>query len=323
MKTPFHVLRTARDRFRALLQQQSTPEREWQRLFADCPFIFSLSLPLRIHQDDIHPLARPGRAEPDFLIFPKQARSLSTYGVVELKRPDTKLIRIPRRDVLSLSANVSDAISQAKKYAMEVKGNVLLRSDELLVIGNNLHVFVIAGMSHEIAAKVTSDLLQAQFENLLPGNCRIIPYDTLLSAFESHVPPAVHVLNTFLPLSQATLRRFLQEVEGAYREYKGYVLSDETCKTWTKLENEYCWLLGPDSHYERVISRSEFEIADSDVSERRGFLATEAPNPSMFAQRVCGFLLTVVQKAREFGISTSLPVDFGTLWRGTGAYASD
>lgn len=325
MRSPQQALREARDRFRALLQDRNTPEREWQHLFADCPAIFSSSLPVRIHEDDIRPLARPGRAEPDFLFFPKRPSPLSSFGVIELKRADTRLIRIPRRDVLSLSPDATDAIAQARKYAMEFKAKVIVRPDELLVIGNEMHVFVIAGMSDEIASKVGNEILRAQFANLLPGNCRIIPFDTLLASFESRITPAVHLLNTWLPQSRATLARFLSEIESAYQGYTGYILSDEIYDFWADLEKEFVWLLGPGTSYKEAISpHSWFEITGSELGEDgRRPLATEAPNPSMFAVDVCSFVRNVVQRTREFGIESPLPVDLGALWRRTGAYASD
>lgn len=325
MKTQQRTLREAQDRFRALLQDRNTPERQWQKLFADCPFIFSSSLPVRIHEDDIHPLARPGRAEPDFIFFPKQPSPLSTFGVIELKRADTRLIRIPRRNVLSLSSNATDAIAQAQKYAMEFEAKMIIRSDELLVIGNAMHVFVIAGMSDEIAGRVNNDILRAQFANLLPSNCRIIPFDTLLAAFESRITPAVHLLNTWLPQSCATLSRFYSEIETAYQGYAGYNLDDEIYDFWVRLEKEFIWMLGPNASYKKAISpRSYFEIADSKLSQDgRKPLAMEAPNPSMFALEVCSFVRNVVQRTKEFGIEPTLSDDLKTLWQHTGAYASD
>jgi hypothetical protein len=245
--------------------------------------------------------------------------------VIELKRADTRLIRIPRQDVLSLSSGAADAVAQARKYAIELKAQPIMRPDELLVIGNEMHVFVIAGMSDEIATKVTNDILRAEYANLLPENCRIIPFDTLLAEFESHIKPAVHFLNTWLPQSRATLARFLAEIEAAYNGYKGFVLSDEVYDIWADLEKEFVLLLGPDASYKGAISpHSWFEITGSepDASGPRP-LASEAPNPSMFAAEVCTFVRNVVERMKQFGIPSGLPDDVETLWRGSGAYASD
>ena len=46
-------LNDAYERFRCLSRNRESPESEWQQLFTDCPFIFSESLAIRIHKDDI------------------------------------------------------------------------------------------------------------------------------------------------------------------------------------------------------------------------------------------------------------------------------
>jgi hypothetical protein len=325
MITRRETLNNARERFQSLLQHRSTPESQWQSLFADCPFIFSESLPVRIHEDDIRPLARLGCAEPDFIFFPKRPDPLGSYGVIELKRADTRLIRIPRKDVLSLSSDANDAIAQAKKYAIEVKVIPIIRPDELMVLGNDMHIFIIAGMSEEIATKVTNEILRTQYEGLLPANCHIVPFDTLFRAFESRIPPAVHLLNTWLPQAHATFQTFLTEIEQAYNGYKGFWLNDEILDTWMGLEKEFSWMLGPDVHYREAIPpRSTYEIRGSEPgTDGRRPLATEAPNPSMFAAQVCMFINNVLLKTREFGIKSSLPADVKELWQRSGAYASD
>jgi hypothetical protein len=325
MTTQRNTFNNARDRFQALLQDRATPESQWQCLFAECPFIFSESLPVRIHEDDIRPLARLGRAEPDFLFFPKHPGPLASYGVIELKRADTRLIRIPRKDVLSLSSDANDALAQARKYAIELKATPIVRPDELMVLGNDMHIFVIAGMSEEIAAKVTNEILRTQYEGLLPANCRIVPFDALFRAFESRIPPAVHLLNTWLPQAHATFQTFLTEIEQAYDGYEEFLISDEILDKWMGLEKEFAWMLGPEAHYREAIPpRSEYEIIGSEpMADGRRPLATKAPNPSMFAAHVCTFVKNVILKTREFGIKSSLPADVKELWQRSGAYASD
>ena len=319
------ALSAARERFRALIQDRHTPESEWQALFADCPVILSRSLPVRIHEADVVPLARPGRPEPDFVFFPTTSSSpLSPYGVIELKRADTSLVRIPRKDVLTLSADASAAIAQARKYATELGTDLITRPEEIVIIGNSLHLFVIAGMSDELARKVTNEMLQQQYRDLLPGQCQIIPYDTLLRAFEAGIPPAIHILNTQLPYSVGTLRRFLMAIQTYYESYRGYWLDEYTANLWESLEKEFLFLLGPVAAYDRRIVRRRWEIIGSEPDDAgRRPLATEAPNPSLFALEVCGLVRRAIEEARKVGIQSSLSDDFETLWRRTSAYASD
>lgn len=314
---------TARERFRMLIGTPETLEVEWQRLFADHPCILSEGLPLNIDEGDIKPFARPGRAEPDFLMFPQSGDPLSPSGLIEIKRPSTRLLKIPRRDVLTLSSDASTALAQARKYASDQMAEVLIRPDRLVMIGNPFHIFIIAGMSGEIANKVTTELLRLQLRELLPDGVTLIPYDILLKAFESKFPK-VHVLHTTLPHANASLEHLLRALENAYRSYEAYALSDSLLDQWASLEEEYFRLSHVRPEESRLINRQQFEI-DGSVPDELGRrpLATEAPNPSMFALSVCRFIANVVVSGREVGIASSLSSDVSTLWTGCGAYPSD
>ena len=68
-------LRRARDHFHELLQRD-TLEAEWQRFFAEHPYVLSRALPLRVEADEIVPLGRPGHAEPDLVFYPQRKASL-------------------------------------------------------------------------------------------------------------------------------------------------------------------------------------------------------------------------------------------------------
>src|ERR1051326_9155833 len=114
-------LRIARDRFADILKREGSLEREWQQLFTEVPFILSESLPLRLKPSQIVPLGRPGRSEPDFVFYPDpSAGAISSYGVIELKRPSTSILSAPRRQVLKLSSDAETAHAQAKLYAAEL-----------------------------------------------------------------------------------------------------------------------------------------------------------------------------------------------------------
>ena len=138
------------------------------------------------------------------------------------------------------------------------------------------------------------------------------------------MPPVIHILNTYLPNSHATLLQLIGIAEEAYLNYEGSMLNDEVVDLWEKLESEYIWLLGPDEKYRKVINRSGFEVTGSKPAENgRRPLATEAPNPSMFAMQVCSFVKSVIDKSYEIGANPTLSNNLKQLWRGSGAYASD
>jgi hypothetical protein len=318
------VLLEARDRFHTLLDNPRTLEVEWQNLFTECPCILSESLPLRIHPDDIHPLGRPGRSEADFLFYPHEPTALSPYGVIEIKRPNTRILRVPRRDTLVLSADAATAMAQARVYAMNLERQYSARADRLVVIGNELHVFLIVGMSDDIARKATTDLLRAQLAGLFPQNFRLIPFDTLLSLFEDNIKPHVHILNTSLPQATATLIAIIENIEQTYNKYQGFWLDDSKIDLWTLLEAEFLAAAGPYSYGTPVVERRGFEIIGSNPdSTGRQPIATEAPNPSMFAMQVCTFVSRAISTGRAYGVVSHLPLTVSELWSLSEAYASD
>lgn len=180
-------LRNAHKEFERLLSQQAK-EPVWQQFFTEHPYILSRSLPFRLEPQDIIPLARPGRTEPDFIFYPKELSTLPFYGLIELKRPDSKIVTLTRAKVAILSRDAATAIQQAIFYDSSVK-----KSANILFLGNNSHIFVIMGMTSELQAKLDSSLREMILSNL-PKNVQIIPYDYLLAIFEKTLPRKFHVL---------------------------------------------------------------------------------------------------------------------------------
>jgi hypothetical protein len=176
------------------LVDRNGKEAEFQRVFRNHPFILSRALPLRHEPTQVVPLGRPGRSEADFLMFPKGQNPLGVYGVVEIKRPSTLVVVERRKGVLSLSCDAATAIDQAKTYAKELRPPPPLNSRGLVMLGNREHLFVVAGLSTAIAQRLGSALWSDQCEDLLPSNCQLIPYDTLLELFRLTVPPQLHIL---------------------------------------------------------------------------------------------------------------------------------
>ena len=110
----------ARERFASLLDTNAS-EKDWQLFFSECPYVLSESLPLRLQPSDITPLGRPGKNEADFMFHPKKEKSPSFYGIVELKKPDSKLLSIPRKNVLRLSSDAQTAFAQSKFYLEQLE----------------------------------------------------------------------------------------------------------------------------------------------------------------------------------------------------------
>lgn len=185
-------LLAAVERFDQLLRAESK-EADFQRLFKDCPYILSRSLPLRLEPSEIVPLGRPGRSEPDFAIFPENQSPLNGYGIIELKRPGSRVFTKPRKGVVTLTRDAQTAISQSEVYGRGMQQD-LIETDHLLMLGNRQFIFVIMGLSKDLADVLGSQLYSDQVAGLLPSNCQLIPYDTLFQSFQETVPPQLMVL---------------------------------------------------------------------------------------------------------------------------------
>jgi hypothetical protein len=184
------ALREARDEFRDLLAAGAR-EGEWQSLFTRHPYVLSNSLPVRISIADIVPLGRPGQSEADFVFYPKDTLQPGSYGVIELKRPDSRILRVPRKEVITLSRDAATALAQAQSYASEL-GTVLRQSrSSHLFVGNPAQLVLIMGASSELKSMLIEDAHRSSIDRLFPENCHVMPYDMLLELFERSVPPKI------------------------------------------------------------------------------------------------------------------------------------
>lgn len=110
-------MREAPDWFASVLRRTNTTGPKWQRFLADCPCVFSESLPLRLHLSEIHPLGCPGLGEFDFVFCPRQLQQVPhVHGAIDLKRPGTRTLVTPRETVLPLSRGARTALSQVQFY---------------------------------------------------------------------------------------------------------------------------------------------------------------------------------------------------------------
>jgi hypothetical protein len=186
------ILRNAHKEFEKLLTRQTT-ELEWQEFFTAHPYVFSLSLHLRLEPQDIIPLARRGESEPDFIFYPRKLTPPPFYGVIEIKRPDSTIVTIPRSNIAILSRDTATAIEQAKCYGDTVRP-AIMKSDNILFLGSELYMFVIMGLTSELKLKLDNSFLQNMIQNEIPRNLHILPYDSLLKRFEQAIPPKLHIL---------------------------------------------------------------------------------------------------------------------------------
>lgn len=220
LQTP-ESLKQARDRFAELLKKD-TSELDWQRFFTQCPYVISESLPLRLQPGDIIPKGRPGISEPDFIFYPQRQLSPYPYGVIELKRPSSTILNTPRKNVLTLASDVHTALAQGVLYADQLERDLIMRMDQVAILGSERHIFVILGMSSEIARKVTNELLKKQFERLMPAGMRLIPYDSLFRLFSERIPPLIQFAIPLTPSCSTTDILGKQKISPILFEISGY-----------------------------------------------------------------------------------------------------
>ena len=213
-------LHDAYDHFRTLLSRR-TLERDWQQFFHNSPFVLSRSLPLRLDPREIIARATPGKSEADFIFYQRIGGTVSAYGTIELKRPDSRILTFPRKDVVLLTRDADTAIKQAEKYAK----SIMLPNDTLF-LGCSQYLFVIMGLSSELTHAFAKDIAQAQFNRLLPERCQLLPYDILLRRFESTLPAHCIVLVPTLPTDEEIVSS-MQATDTLQRDAIQRLFSDE------------------------------------------------------------------------------------------------
>ena len=183
------MLRRARDEFAHLLAVP-TNESTWQRFFASNRHALSASLPLKLLPCDIVPLGRPGRSEPDFLIYPGSDRSAKLHGIIELKTPDARVVRQPRRNVLTLSDSAQTAVRQVLKYDQGYDNFAPMQ--RTLSFQAASHLFIIIGRASELMSIEPS--LLGDLKTLFPPGIRFLGFDELFHNLDRQLPKSVVVL---------------------------------------------------------------------------------------------------------------------------------
>ena len=188
----------AREEFRYLLEQPRTLESEWQKFFAANPYVLSSALPLKVEPSDIRAFGRPGKSDPDLIIYPNKSVEGSPYGVIELKRHDAKVLKTPRKNILDLTSDMHTAIRQAQEYARTLEAE-LAQSGNITFLGNDLHIFIVMGLLDKVQEKLQQDVLLAQWRRLLPPGVRLLPYDHVFRCFSSQLPQSIIFLTPVHP----------------------------------------------------------------------------------------------------------------------------
>lgn len=291
---PGRELRAALEEFGDLLATSNSKEADFQRLFAERPYILSRTLPMRLAPGDIHPLGRPGKSEPDFAIFP--AGDLTAgYGLIELKRPDSQIVTEPRKGVVVLSRDASTAVEQGLVYGEQMMNPLLGLDDKVVMLGNQRHIFIIMGLQSELVEGVSHEIYQRQLARQLPGGCRLIPYDTLLNAFKATVPPQIMVL---VPsVEDSGLPAMVRLLEGSVWDWRRFHHNQKARDFWAV-------------SYERVqaIARkgAAHEYPTLPPPRSYGVVRGDFDTSEQFARAIVSFLEVLAADADGYGLNHGL-----------------
>jgi len=286
-------LQRAAERFDSLVRQ-SAKEADFQQLFAECPYILSRTLPLKLEASDIRPLGRPGRSEADFIAFPKSRGITSGYGIIELKRPSARILTEPRKGLIILSSSARTAFAQGVAYRQDLLQRPPLLSQQTLMLGNRAHIFVIMGVSSELAQKLGAELYAKQIAQQLPSGCQLIPYDTLFEAFRETIPPRLSIL---LPSYEgSSFESLLRHVEAHMLDWHLFDVTEEALEFWEAVQRE----ASASSPIGSVFSSDAFRITRG---PHTGQLAQETPAP----HELMGTLLRLFRQLSEEASRRAIP----------------
>jgi hypothetical protein len=156
------------------------------------------------------------------------------------------------------------------------------------MLGNSMTIFVIMGLSSELADKLSGDIYAQQISNLLPTNCQIIPYDTLFHSFHAAVPPRIFVVVPRIDVFESSsVDVLLGDVEPLLYWWDIFLVTEQAIETWRRVESRVRRIAGTGGI---LIDRKNYLLSD-------GSLATETDNPQHF----CDAILTVLRRLRHLG----------------------
>ena len=282
MRPSLQDLHKARDKFSDLITNHAA-ESYFQQLFSQCPYILSEALPVRVSSAEIIPMGTPGKSEPDFIFYPKSNDSIGDYGVIEIKRPSTKILTKTRKNIVTLTRDAETAVSQGGYYLEKYKEEGKIRNTRSLVLGSKGHIFIIMGLSEQLKDRFFDELSWQQLEGRIPQNCRLLPYDIVLDAFTRAIPTRFHLIT---PSFESTcivgiadggksfgnpfLSEFLSEIlDEAFREKCSVFVAEHMDALYQKIREGKCHvpiigfnpdIQGIDTVWPKIVALPEYQV---------------------------------------------------------------
>jgi len=197
----------ALDRFDSLIRAPQTREQEWQGFFSSNPFVLTDYLPLRLTA--VYPQVQLESGRPDFAFFefPNPPVELGYYGVIELKRPQDKILRVYSEKHIFPSAAMSLAREQVRHYLDDLTRTHEISNQYSLAMATAGYAFIIIGRTEEVIRKCGSDLHKLQLRQMLPGGMQLVTFDDLFARFGHNVGDRSRLFILDVPTLRATTDR--------------------------------------------------------------------------------------------------------------------
>lgn len=185
---------SALEEFASLLRINKCKETAWQDFFDRNPFVLTESLPLRLSA--VYSQVRLASGRPDYVFIEGSNvySALGFYGIIELKRPEDRIIKVYSTKHIIPTSALTTASTQAERYIADLAENRIFDRRISFSCGNSAYVFIIIGRTAELLEKIHDEIMETQFRRLLPPGFQLIPYDDLFLRFKATVPPQVHFL---------------------------------------------------------------------------------------------------------------------------------
>ena len=92
-----------------------------------------------------------------------------------------------------LSRSAQTAVAQAEKYAADLLAGTA-QGHAISILGSRTDLFIIMGLSSELADASLRSMARQEIERLLPRNCQLLTFDGLQEVIDETVVPRLHIL---------------------------------------------------------------------------------------------------------------------------------
>ena len=200
------------ERLHVLLETRAKEE-DWQQVLNEEPALVALGLPVKIPVDDVLPLARPAKTEPDIVLWPRESGTSKVYGIVELKGAAEPMVTVTRKTIVQLARGATTAKAQAIQNGKALSRRARRHPRARQLLASNPYLFAIVGHSEDTWAKLSTPKLVKKARKLLSGRVKLLHYDEFVRQIELRLDLEAGLRKT--EFAELTQGRVAAAAEGA------------------------------------------------------------------------------------------------------------